>query len=153
MWHWNKYPGARVDSQYPIYSLPLPEVWETWTWTEKYPSWLELQQYFAHVDQQLDLRKDIVFHSTVVAAAFDDLALPMRQRLLSVLEQQKDKRGYPDMFQYRLTTPGGYSYGDRGIPHSAHSPEERTALFEELWEMVSSICPKQSSLRDEVDRH
>jgi cation diffusion facilitator CzcD-associated flavoprotein CzcO len=37
IWHWNTYPGARVDSQYPVYSLSIPEVYETWTWTEMYP--------------------------------------------------------------------------------------------------------------------
>jgi cation diffusion facilitator CzcD-associated flavoprotein CzcO len=37
IWHWNRYPGARVDSQYPVYSLSLPEVYETWIWTEQYP--------------------------------------------------------------------------------------------------------------------
>jgi cation diffusion facilitator CzcD-associated flavoprotein CzcO len=37
IWHWNTYPGARVDSPYPVYSLSLPEVYETWTWSEQYP--------------------------------------------------------------------------------------------------------------------
>jgi cation diffusion facilitator CzcD-associated flavoprotein CzcO len=37
IWHWNTYPGARVDSQYPVYSLSIPEVYESWTWTQQYP--------------------------------------------------------------------------------------------------------------------
>lgn len=37
VWHWNSYPGARVDSDYRIYGLDTPEVWETWDWTELYP--------------------------------------------------------------------------------------------------------------------
>jgi hypothetical protein len=28
IWHWNCYPGARVDSQVPIYEYSMPEVWK-----------------------------------------------------------------------------------------------------------------------------
>lgn len=28
IWHWNCYPGARVDSQVPIYEYSLPEIWK-----------------------------------------------------------------------------------------------------------------------------
>jgi cation diffusion facilitator CzcD-associated flavoprotein CzcO len=28
IWHWNCYPGARVDSQIPVYEYSLPEVWK-----------------------------------------------------------------------------------------------------------------------------
>jgi cation diffusion facilitator CzcD-associated flavoprotein CzcO len=32
IWHWNCYPGARVDSQIPVYEYSLPEIWEVrWT--------------------------------------------------------------------------------------------------------------------------
>lgn len=51
IWHWNSYPGARVDSQYPVYALSIPEVYETWRWKEEYPGAEELQAYFRHVDK------------------------------------------------------------------------------------------------------
>lgn len=28
IWHWNGYPGARVDSQVPVYEYSIPEVWK-----------------------------------------------------------------------------------------------------------------------------
>ena len=28
IWHWNCYPGARVDTQIPIYEYSMPEVWK-----------------------------------------------------------------------------------------------------------------------------
>lgn len=31
IWHWNCYPGARVDSQIPIYEYSFPEVWKVRT--------------------------------------------------------------------------------------------------------------------------
>jgi cation diffusion facilitator CzcD-associated flavoprotein CzcO len=73
VWHWNRYPGARVDSQYPIYCYSLPEIWEGWTWTNDYPEWHELQRYFAHVEEKLQIKKDIVFNTKIVAATFNEI--------------------------------------------------------------------------------
>jgi len=70
-WHWNCYPGARVDSDIPVYEYSMPEIWKDWTWTEKYPGWEELRRYFDHVDKILDVRKDVEFKTKVVGAQFD----------------------------------------------------------------------------------
>ena len=43
-WYWNRYPGARVDSDVPSYELSLPELWKGWSWTQKFPGWQELQR-------------------------------------------------------------------------------------------------------------
>lgn len=72
VWHWNCYPGARVDSHIPNYEYSIEEVWQDWTWTERFPGWQELRRYFAHVDQKLDLKRDIEFHKLVTGAAFDE---------------------------------------------------------------------------------
>ena len=72
VWHWNRYPGARVDSNVPNYEFSLEAVWRDWTWTEKFPGWQELQRYFAHVDKALDLSRDISLETTVTSAQFDD---------------------------------------------------------------------------------
>ncbi|KAK8194187.1 hypothetical protein M8818_007375 [Zalaria obscura] len=71
VWHWNCYPGARVDTPVPIYEYSIEKVWKDWTWTEKYPSWQELRRYFDHVEKVLDVKKDIAFNTRVVAAEFD----------------------------------------------------------------------------------
>ncbi|KIW98689.1 uncharacterized protein Z519_00350 [Cladophialophora bantiana CBS 173.52] len=70
-WRWNVYPGARVDSEVPIYQLAIPEVYKTWTWTTNYPDWSELQAYFDHVDKVCELSKDCAFESVVTDAQFD----------------------------------------------------------------------------------
>lgn len=72
IWHWNNYPGARVDSQYPIYALAIPEVYKTWHWTQQYPGSDELQKYFEHVDKTLDISKDTLYHTRVSTATWDD---------------------------------------------------------------------------------
>lgn len=72
IWYWNCYPGARVDSHVPNYEFSIKEVWEDWTWSERYPGWDELRQYFAHVDKKLDLSRDIQFNTWVSGAEFDE---------------------------------------------------------------------------------
>ncbi|KAI9458454.1 cyclohexanone monooxygenase [Boletus coccyginus] len=71
-WYWNTYPGARVDSDIPIYEFSRPDLWKGWTWTEKFPGWKELQAYFAYVDDKLKLRKYCRFDSRVEQAHWDE---------------------------------------------------------------------------------
>lgn len=71
VWHYNHYPGARVDSEWPFYQLNIPEVQETWTFTERFCDHNEIRQYIAHAAQTLDLRKDTVFGARVNEARFD----------------------------------------------------------------------------------
>jgi len=68
IWYWNCYPGARVDSEIPLYEYSLPELWKDWTWSERFPSWEEIRRYFAYVEEKLDVKKDISFNSRVVSA-------------------------------------------------------------------------------------
>lgn len=72
--HWNRYPRARVDSEMPFYQLNIHNVWKNWNWTERFPSHEELRQYFHHVDQTLDLRKDAIFNTNVTSVRYDDRA-------------------------------------------------------------------------------
>lgn len=71
IWHWNCYPGARVDSPIPVYEYSLGKVWKNWTWSCKYPGWRELRRYFDHVEEQLQVKKDVYFDSTVVGSEWD----------------------------------------------------------------------------------
>ncbi|OAL00693.1 FAD/NAD(P)-binding domain-containing protein [Phaeosphaeriaceae sp. SRC1lsM3a] len=71
IWHWNCYPGARVDSQIPVYEYSLPEVWKDWTWSCRYPGTDELRAYFNHVERKLDIKKDCAFNTRVIGAQFD----------------------------------------------------------------------------------
>ncbi|KEF52109.1 uncharacterized protein A1O9_11735 [Exophiala aquamarina CBS 119918] len=66
VWHWNRYPGARVDSEWPYYQLSIPEVYRNFDFTERFPSAEELRAYMQHIDKALDLKKDIVFNQEVI---------------------------------------------------------------------------------------
>jgi hypothetical protein len=65
VWHWNRYPGARVDSEVPLYTLTIPEVYMTFDYAERFPGDVELRRYFKHCDEVLDLSKDATFNCTI----------------------------------------------------------------------------------------
>ena len=72
VWSLNRYPGARVDSDAPIYQFSNEELWKDWDYSERFPDHRELRRYFAYVDSKLDISKDCRFNTKVVAADFDD---------------------------------------------------------------------------------
>lgn len=74
VWYWNRYPGARVDSESPFYQLNIPEVYKTWTFTERFPDHSELRKYMAHIDKTLALSKDTYFNARVNDATWDEQA-------------------------------------------------------------------------------
>ena len=72
IWHWNCYPGARVDSSVPVYEFSDPDIWEDWYWDEKFPDWQALRRYFHHVDKKWDLSRDIRFNTRVASALWEE---------------------------------------------------------------------------------
>lgn len=74
-WFWNRYPGARCDSEshYYCYSFSR-ELEQEWEWTERYPEHPEIRRYLEFVADKLDLRRDIQLSTTVTGARFDDAA-------------------------------------------------------------------------------
>jgi cyclohexanone monooxygenase len=50
----------------------MEELWQDWTWTERFPAWDELRRYFSYVDEKLDLSRDIEFNTRVTGAGFDE---------------------------------------------------------------------------------
>ncbi|ESZ92544.1 cyclohexanone monooxygenase [Sclerotinia borealis F-4128] len=71
IWYWNCYPGARVDSDTPIYQLFDKELWEDFTFKERYAGGKELRRYFEHIEKKWDVKKDVEFDKHVDGAEFD----------------------------------------------------------------------------------
>jgi cation diffusion facilitator CzcD-associated flavoprotein CzcO len=72
-WYWNRYPGARCDSESYYYSYSFSEELEQeWEWTSKYPEQPEILRYLDHVADKFDLRRDIRLATRVDRAAFDE---------------------------------------------------------------------------------
>ena len=72
VWRNNIYPGARVDSEVPVYQLWIKECYEDFNFTERFPDWREVQRYFAHVEKKLHISKEYDFNSYVSSATFDE---------------------------------------------------------------------------------
>lgn len=60
----------------------------------------------------------------------------MNQATITPEQAELDKANLPQVFRDRLTHHAGFLYSSRQIKTFDHTPEERQALFEELWEMV-----------------
>ena len=74
-WYWNRYPGARCDSESYYYSYSFSEELEQeWEWTSKYPEQPEILRYLNHVADRFDLRRDIELSTRVTSAVFDESA-------------------------------------------------------------------------------
>ncbi|MDD7920142.1 flavin-containing monooxygenase [Actinomycetospora callitridis] len=71
IWYWNCYPGARVDTEGPIYQFSREDLWTDWEFSERYPGWREVRQYFDHLEHKLDIKKDVRFDTRVEGADFD----------------------------------------------------------------------------------
>ena len=72
-WYFNRYPGARCDSDSYIYCYTFDKkMLQDWEWSERYPEQPEILRYLDHVADRLDLRKDIQFSTRVTEASFDE---------------------------------------------------------------------------------
>jgi cation diffusion facilitator CzcD-associated flavoprotein CzcO len=68
-WYWNRYPGARFDSESYSYGYSFsPELLQEWEWSEHFAPQPETLRYLDHVADRFDLRRDIRFGSRVAAA-------------------------------------------------------------------------------------
>ncbi|KAJ5640052.1 uncharacterized protein N7484_007914 [Penicillium longicatenatum] len=72
VWYWNRYPGARVDSTVPHYEFSDPDLWQNWSWKQRFPGSQELRDYFSFVADKWDLRKDTEFNTFISEAVFDE---------------------------------------------------------------------------------
>jgi len=72
-WYWNRYPGARFDSESWTYGYSFSqELLEEWDWEEHFAGQPETERYLNYVADKFDLRRDIQFNSRVTAAHFQE---------------------------------------------------------------------------------
>ncbi|MCP3417661.1 NAD(P)/FAD-dependent oxidoreductase [Bradyrhizobium brasilense] len=72
-WYWNRYPGARFDSESYSYGYSFSkELLEEWEWSEHFAGQPETLRYCNYVADKFDLRRDIQFESRVTSAIYQD---------------------------------------------------------------------------------
>ena len=72
-WYWNRYPGARFDSESYSYGFSFSqELLDEWHWTEHFSPQPQTLKYLNFVADKFDLRRDIQFRSRVTAAHWQE---------------------------------------------------------------------------------
>jgi cation diffusion facilitator CzcD-associated flavoprotein CzcO len=72
-WFWNRYPGARFDSESYTYGyLFSEELFRDWQWQEHFAAQPEIERYLNHVVDRFDLRSSIELGARVTGARFDE---------------------------------------------------------------------------------
>ena len=72
-WYWNRYPGARFDSESYTYGYSFSEeLLQEWDWKEHFSGQPENERYLNYVADKFDLRRDIQFNARVSSAVYDE---------------------------------------------------------------------------------
>jgi acetone monooxygenase len=72
-WYWNRYPGARFDSQVEVYQYWFSEeLYKAWKPSERFPGQPETERWLNFVADRLDLKKDIQFNTRIASAHFNE---------------------------------------------------------------------------------
>ena len=72
-WYWNRYPGARFDSESYTYGYSFSdELLKEWDWKELYSGQPENERYLNFVADKFDLRRHIRLNSRVKSCVYDE---------------------------------------------------------------------------------
>jgi len=72
-WYWNRYPGARTDSEASVYTCRFgDDVLDGWNWSSRFPAQPEVERYLQYVTDRLDLQRDIEFRTRVKSVVYDE---------------------------------------------------------------------------------
>lgn len=72
-WYWNRYPGARFDSEAYIYQYLFDEdLYKNWSWSQRFPDQPEIERWLHYIAETLDLRRDISFSTTITSAVWNE---------------------------------------------------------------------------------
>lgn len=72
-WFWNRYPGARFDSEAYIYQYLFDEdLYKNWSWSKRFPDQPEIERWLHYITDSLDLRKRITFNTRIDTARYDE---------------------------------------------------------------------------------
>ena len=71
-WYWNRYPGARFDSESYTYGYSFSKaVLDEWNWGEHFSAQPETLRYLEFIADKFDFKRDIRFNARVASAAYD----------------------------------------------------------------------------------
>lgn len=72
VWHHNRYPGARIDSESEVYGYFWnDQLMQEFNWSERFAAQPEVLRYIHRAAEIMDIRKDYLFNARVKSAVFD----------------------------------------------------------------------------------
>ncbi len=72
-WYWNRYPGARTDSQSYVYQYFFSEdLLDKWEWSERFPAQNETESYLNYVADKFKLKEDFQFETRVNKSIYNE---------------------------------------------------------------------------------
>jgi cation diffusion facilitator CzcD-associated flavoprotein CzcO len=72
-WYWNRYPGARFDSESYTYGYSFSEeLLQEWDWQEYYAGQPETERYLNYMADKFDLRRHIQLHAHVTSVVWEE---------------------------------------------------------------------------------
>ena len=72
-WYWNRYPGARFDSESYSYQYSFsPDLIDEWEWSEHFAAQPEIERYLHFVADKYDLKRDVELNARVASAVYDE---------------------------------------------------------------------------------
>jgi cyclohexanone monooxygenase len=72
-WYWNRYPGARCDTESMEYSYQFDDaLQQEWNWPERYSAQPDILKYANHVADRYHLRPHLQFDTRVESASHDE---------------------------------------------------------------------------------
>jgi cation diffusion facilitator CzcD-associated flavoprotein CzcO len=72
-WYWNRYPGAKSDTESFVYRYSFDEeLLQEWDWSTRYLDQPDILAYLEHVVERHDLGRDIQLDTGVESAVFDE---------------------------------------------------------------------------------
>jgi cyclohexanone monooxygenase len=72
-WFWNRYPGARCDTESLEYSYQFStELFREWKWSERFATQPELLRYAQYVAHRFNLHTNIQLNTSVEKSQFDE---------------------------------------------------------------------------------
>ncbi|KAI4595566.1 hypothetical protein KJ359_006912 [Pestalotiopsis sp. 9143b] len=70
-WYWNRYPGARFDSESYSYIFSFSqELLDEWNWTEHFAPQAETLGYIQFLTKKFDLKRDMQFNTRIKSGQF-----------------------------------------------------------------------------------
>lgn len=75
VWHHNRYPGCRIDSESEVYGYFWnDQLMQEWNWSERFAAQPEVLAYIHRAAEIMDIRKDFLFNAKVKQSVWDEEA-------------------------------------------------------------------------------